>query len=652
MSKFCHFPKKKGLKIALYFHCITLAIICQAFWPISGVFAVASTENFHFSDYSVDFYLSEAEDKTSRLRVVEEFTAVFPNYNQNHGITRIIPYTNQNGQNLTTESGYHLDITVWHNDSMERPHEIERGDGYFKVYIGDANSYVRGEHRYRLQYEFRNVITEFDENGRSWQELYWDTNGNDWNQTFDQVTAKVHFSSAEVAAAYADKASCYVGRYGVSGQDRCTITKIGDGVKFQTKKLSSRENLTFALEFKAGTFAIPEKPNDYTMIIMATIFGTVTIAILAIFAMYYRKIREARQFYKGHFIKPEYGPPTDFTVAQMAGNYLGKAYGSAQVATLLELAVNGKVELVKAEATNKRGKVSTSWKVKIKSLKLNSEQVDVLKILAGGNDSLSMHQEITIKSRTATSELISLGQSFRDSIKSANRKNGLTCFKTRTNLLGKEVTTDCKNPTSFLVLIAVVQMMVELFLLVQFIDWSVNYTNIIGGIGLGVVVLLLSIVMVIITTILSKKLTPYYTHTEEGLKMSRYLDGLKLYIKMAEADRIKFLQSVKGVDTSHQGIAKLYEKLLPYAVIFKLEKSWINELSKYYDYEDVREPNWYIGVGAFSAHDFSHALSSASSTISSSVNHSTTSSSSSGFSGGGGGGFSGGGGGGGGGGGW
>lgn len=140
--------------------------------------------------------------------------------------------------------------------------------------------------------------------------------------------------------------------------------------------------------------------------------------------------------------------------------------------------------------------------------------------------------------------------------------------------------------------------------------------------------------------------------SEKGLEYSKYLDGLKLYIKMAEKERLEFLQSVQGADTSHQGIVKLYEKLLPYAVIFRLEKSWLNELSHYYEYSDVNTPMWYVGIGAFSARDFSAAMLAASSSIATSTTHSTTNNSSSGFSGGGGGGFSGGGGGGGGGGGW
>ncbi len=151
------------------------------------------------------------------------------------------------------------------------------------------------------------------------------------------------------------------------------------------------------------------------------------------------------------------------------------------------------------------------------------------------------------------------------------------------------------------------------------------------------------------------KIETYQKRTEKGLTAARYLEGLKLYVKMAESERIKFLQSVDGADVSHQGIVKLYEKLLPYAIIFGLEKSWIKEMGKYYEFDDVTTPAWYIGMGAFVASDFSDAISEMNSFAGSSISHSTasdSSSSGSGFSSGGSGGFSGGGGGGGGGGTW
>ncbi len=641
-------PKLKFL--ALFFHCITLTVVCQALWPFSSASA-ANANLFTFKDYSADYYLEKAEDGTSRLRVVEQFTASFPSSNQNHGITRVIPYTNQDGKNLTMKSDDYLEINVWHNGKEVRPYKVEGGDGYFTVYIGDSSEYVHGEQVYTLEYEFRNVITEFSENGKNWQELYWDTNGNDWTQTFKQVTATVHFEDTEIAQNYTDTAYCYVGRYGDSGQSRCKITATEDGVKFEAKNLSSRENLTFNLEFKEGTFAIPKQTYDYRLIlgliflIFSGIAFTVVLVILA------QQVADKRKYYKGLFVKPEYAPLKDLTVAEMTENYIGKgASGQRKVATMMELAVQGKIDLIKLESSSSHGKKKTLWQIQIKSLDLSPEQVIILKIIAGSDKPLSVGEKILITTRTADSTLIKLGTEYTTSTQEELRRQGYATSDAKKSKNGKLAAG--KNPcNTFIVVLSCWMIACVVGCGFVFADIP-SYRQVLGGTPLTVLLIILFVAIFIGSIYFTGKISPLYTHTEKGLEASRYMDGLKLYVKMAEQDRIKFLQSVDGADVSHEGVVKLYEKLLPYAVVFKLEKSWLKEMSKYYEYDDVSNPSWYIGVGAFSAIDFASAITSASSYISTTTAHSTTSNSSSGFSGGGGGGFSGGGGGGGGGGGW
>jgi uncharacterized membrane protein YgcG len=144
----------------------------------------------------------------------------------------------------------------------------------------------------------------------------------------------------------------------------------------------------------------------------------------------------------------------------------------------------------------------------------------------------------------------------------------------------------------------------------------------------------------------NKNVAKYYTDT--GIDAKLYLIGLKKYMSLAEKERIELLQSVDGADVSSDGIVKLYEKLLPYAIIFRLEKSWIEELKKYYEASDMLGPDWAFDGTMIDASDldnFSLALSM----------YTGNGSGDSGYDGGdfgGGGDFSGGGGGGGGGGGW
>lgn len=652
---------KKFLAAVLAVFCLTIGCSAPASASIYHdnpvyTFAAAGYEynRFSFKDFTADYYLDQAADGTSRLLVREKLTAVFPETgSENHGITRIIPYTNQNGKNLTMHSDEVIEINVWQNGKSVRPYKVEGGDGYFMVYIGDPEVYVNGEQVYELEYEFINVITEFDEDSEAWQELYWDTNGNDWEQDFGAVTARVHFADEQIADNFTGKSWCYVGRYGDSGQNRCKISEISDGLEFKAQNLAHSENLTFDLEFKPDSFVVPGQTKDYKLVLASIIVLLVFIAEIVAIVVIYKLSQTKRKYYKGLFIRPEYTPPQDLTVGEMATNYIkpGKL-GSSKVATLMELATHHKIEIIKRETQTKLGKTRTKWFIKVGSLDLSAEQVTILKILQGGTGSLSIGQEIELKKRTANSTLIKLGQDFERYIRDALRKKGLMEVDQKKANSKKTAEPTAKNPCGWLIAAASVWLFIEIFACIFLFDDTPTYRQVVGENILTPLLLISIFVTFILALVTSAKLSPYFTMTKKGLEYSRYLDGLKEYMKLAEAERLKFLQSIKGADTTHQGVVKLYEKLLPYAVLFKLEKSWLKEMGRYYEFDDVSAPAWYIGVGAFSAHDFSAAMSQASSFMAATTTYSTSSNSSSGFSGGGGGGFSGGGGGGGGGGGW
>lgn len=615
-----------------------------------------ATNNFYFKDFTADYYLWRDEAGTSRMLVVEELTAVFPSSNQNHGITRVIPFTNNDGKNLTMDTGDTIYIDVERNGIEEPVSKVEVGDGYYNVYIGDADEYVHGEQVYTLTYEFENLILDFDD----WQELYWDANGNDWSQRFDQVTARVHLDEG-IADQFTGETSCYVGRYGSTGQNRCQTSKFTEeidledgrksagGIEFTASKLSAGETLTFDLEFQADTFAPAPKHFNYTYLVMAIIATIGAVGLIILMLLSFRATAAKRKYYKNLFVKPEYTPAPDLTVAEMASNYIGKGVrGDAKVATLLELAVNHKIELVKTEREGAFGKKKTQWLIRVKTDTMNKEQAIVLKILAGSDTPLRNGQEIVVKSHRATSELTGLVTRFKTTVDEALKKKGLA-IATSKKVKGQQ------KPVNFVDLLggaAAIWLIGWMIALVFLADEQPAYITMVGGTAALTFTIILIVVMFLASLMVVVKCANFASHTEKGLEYSRYLEGLKMYMEMAEADRLKMLQSVKGADTTHEGIVKVYEKLLPYAMIFKLEKSWLDELSRYYEFDDVAQPNWYFGVGAFSAAEFRSAMNSMNTSISNSIAHSTTSGSSSGFSGGGGGGFAGGGGGGGGGGGW
>ena len=890
-------------KLTRFFFTAVFILSNLIIFPTS-VFAGAN--DFYFKDYIADYYLKKRSDNTSEMEVVETVTAVFPNYNQNHGIERYIPFLNQNDTNLTTESADHLNVEVTRNGVRE-PHTVSSYDDHFIVRIGRADTYVHGEQTYVIKYKFVNTITEFSASSYStepYQELYWDSNGTESSQTFESVTVNLHMTpeiknsllkSKQISktADYRDKslihetnhtseklaAWCYVGRQYSSNQSRCEITDLADGIKFQTGKLSARENLTFVtnfkdktfnvpennfvlkeyvksiegeyyltkdtdgvakikakekvvalfptknessyfartipfvneskvafttdsqekmdvkisldgksienpsitakdtgvfnisvepednyfhgektftyeyelknlviaqnssqqfvfspfshsykdvenysyklhideellkniveakdeknggkafdancddqsksaasknckvekttdgyifslsdanynrtpkmqINFKNGTFVIPELNRNYLIyqifIILVLILG---VAGYFVYRSTIKKAGENMRYLKSLPIVPEYTPASGFTVAELARNYMSNTK-NLKVATLLELIVNKKISLIKGE---KSGifRTKTIWSIKVIDKNgLSKEQDDLIKIINRGND-YTVNQTIEIKHNSYSSSLESAYNNYDRHLKnSLEEKN---CFKKK-ELAGK----DKKAMLSSFLKTFGIFIIVYLFIrfgataIIGFITWYVRTTNfttfaIYEGEFLIPVMIIMLIVAFILWPVSSSISEKYRKRTKYGIEMSRYMDGLKLYIKMAEKERLEFLQSVENADTSKEGIVKLYERLLPYAAVFGVEKSWMKELENYYELENIEKPDWYntgLNLTTFSA--INSVMHSA---VARPIDTSSSSGGghSSGSSGGGGGGYSGGGGGGGGFGGW
>ncbi len=398
--------KRLSFKILTIF-CVFLSFSTPAF--------AANTENFYFEDFTGDYYLSRDAEGVSHLKVVENFTAVFPDYKQNKGICRMIPFTNQNNKNVTLPNLTSANIKITRNGNSEPIYSIEKEENSYKVCTGDE-SYVFGKQSYVFEFSFEKVVTDFE----NFQELYWDTNGNGWTQKFDKVTARVHFTP-EVASSYTGDRWCYVGKYGENRGEKCVISEISDGVKFETENLSRFENLTFDIEFKPGSFVIPAPEKNYELVFIMIGFFVMCVLILLIPFKKFLRIRGKMKYYNEIFVKPEFTPDKNLNVAEMAEIYIGKKK-DAKVAVLLEMIVNHQIVLVQKGETLLKHK---KWAIKILKVdKINEERMYLIRILAGGKE-VNNGDEIEIKMRTATSSLISLRRKYEKAIIEKLKERGL-----------------------------------------------------------------------------------------------------------------------------------------------------------------------------------------------------------------------------------
>ncbi|MEN2737053.1 hypothetical protein ABCS02_04610 [Microbacterium sp. X-17] len=99
-----------------------------------------------------------------------------------------------------------------------------------------------------------------------------------------------------------------------------------------------------------------------------------------------------------------------------------------------------------------------------------------------------------------------------------------------------------------------------------------------GGLLLGILATA-AVALLVAEIVVAARITPR-RFTAGATARRTHLDGLRQYMRLAEADRLRTLQSplgAVGLPAGPEGDAvrlKLHERLLPYAVIFGMEREW------------------------------------------------------------------------------
>ncbi len=572
-------------------------VVFSAIFSLLNINSVSAlnTEDYYFESMNVDYHLSVGKDNHSVLKVEETLVPVFPDYDQNHGIERNIPLK-YDGHKLKFE----LEEVTLDGETGVIAKEDE-SDNHYRMKLGRASEYLKGRHVFKIKYTLQDVTHKPKDNSNI-QEFYWDVNGVDWRQTFQKVTVTLQIDQ-KLANKIIDQQACYTGRQGSSAQN-CQIKR--DGNKYSvttTQPLSRHENLSLAVAFKSDTFANYKKTfEDYFNQILPYLLsgGSFLISIVTIILRMRIKTNKVAKPYPAQYLPM---PDNDiFLESELINSTKRVAAG------LVDLAIKRKIDITERKKEGVLGFKSKEHSIKVidaKSL-TSSERTFLANFLVPENgssytfakDDYAVSRKLTSYNVKQTEKMMTKGY--------YSSKNNTTKMYAFLNLIGAAL--------AFF-----------------------------GGVWVSGLTTLNTLAAVYnFLTILTKK----------GAALKTHLLGMKKYIKMSETERLAFAQSVTTAErkalTGEDGQAKivLYERLLPYAIMFGLEKTWAKELEVLYEQNPNYQPTWYDGASVAGAMAIANSISSFNSSISSS---SASSSSSSGSSGGG---FSGGGGGGGGGGGW
>ena len=575
---------------------LTVVLSIVGVLGFSPIASAQSLNNFVISSYDIEMNLSRDDEQRSTLAVKETVTADFPEYDQNHGLTRAF-VKEYDGHSLsfdlksvTDDRGNKLEYH-WDNDALQ---------------IGNADKFVHGQQTYVISYTMRDVTRYYEDVGRD--EFYWDVLGLEWQVPISQAQVKLTVDDSLEKSLTGDKA-CYVGKTGST--NKCELVSDGATFTADASELGAYEGMTMAIGFIKGTFAEYEQTLVEKIVAVWGFAQIVSLPIAMIYMIvyqvrFYKRINRKKEI---GTVVPEYIPPKGISVTT-AGR-IGKCLGSAMTAQMLDFAVRHYVKI---------------YEVKEKSLLRSAEyEIEIIRDLS------DLHEEEQELLKDMFKLLPSVGQrmnlkelqkGYSYAARTANNDTDLNKL-----IRGEYGLQEKDEPAKKMILRGAKLALVPTVLLLSPV-W-----------GFAALVFFIESLMA-------------WRLTDKGLDLYRYMEGLKLYIGVAEAERLQMLQSPEGAEKVRSEVdgdiskdpkllVKLYERLLPYAVLFKMEKDWTKQLGSYYD-TSSSAPDWYVGRSAFNAAVFASSMNS----FSQSTNSVSSSSSSSGGSGGGG--FSGGGGGGGG----
>lgn len=502
-------------------------LIFLIFYWNQGAFAFSEK----IEDFSVEIFLQ----KNSSFLVVENIVWNFGNL-QRHGIWRDIF---SKGINIKFEKAL---------DELGNEYKIltQRGIWKLSVRIGDPNVLVSGIKTYRLYYIVKRGILFL----KDYDELYWNVTGNEWQVPIEKVKVRVNLPQ-EIEEV---KIDCFTGYFGEKRKN-CYFEKPDKKtiLFFTTRNLFPGEGLTIAIGIPKGVL----KLSPFLKILwILEAYWFLLIPFFTFIYLFIQWWRRGKDFPIKKAIIPQYEPPQDLRVGEVAVLLKQKVEPRDITATLVDLAVRGYVKIreIKIEG------IFDKKDFEIEKLKENHDLSEYEKMLL---DKLFQGQNKILIS--------SLKNRFS---KGFQRIVGLICEEMTKKKYFDENPQKIMSKWSSIGSALIFLGILSFNLFGNFISLSIMLS--------GILFLIFSFFMP--------------RRSEKGRETFWHILGFREYIKIAEKFRAQFYEK-----------ENIFEKYLPYAISFNLVDKWASAFEGIYK----SPPQWYEGYyyrGTFSSRDFSKAL--------------------------------------------
>ena len=541
-----------------------------------------------------DWYISDFDskitvNKDSSLGISETITADCANAVGKHGIFRILP-------NHVTVGGKKIKmpvklISITDQNGRLLQYSEAKNSETVTWKIGDPDVTVNGVNIYKINYVIDNTIRFGNDD---FDELYWNLYGNFWDLQTDHFHAAIIFPQ-EVNQSNAT-VDYYTGTLGSKSKDLAAYRWSAPNVlEFEsTKMLDAREGITASIIFPKGIFS-EYRPSFWESYGQFAYF-LIPFAIFATCFFLWRKYGDDPEVCET--IIAEYDAPGNLSPVELGMLMKNGAFDNDLItAELINFATKG---LIMIKETHEKILFFDTRDYELQKMakpeaeeKLSVVQKEILEGIFEG-------KSVKKLSELKNSFYKKLPQIKKSAEKLLKEKNLIVPAGMHIGL--------------------VMKLMSGVGIWITFVSFGSNLI-------LGLCALLSALIVLGFSFIMPKR-------TVEGAKLNVDAKGFKLFMNTVDKDRAVFYEK-----------ENIFEKFLPYAIMFGITGEWIKRMQEIYgeEYFATYAPVWYAGAGgSFDADSFSTSMDSLSSAIAASTS-SPSGSGGSGGSGGGGGGGSGGG---------
>ncbi len=529
--------------------------------------------NVQAEELITTFHSDIVIQQSGQIAVTESIEVNAENNNINRGIFRDFP-TQYFGALLTQKQvGFEVK-SVTRNGHAEPFHTEQLNNG-IRVYMGSSDVYLdRGLHQYQLVYSTDQQLGYFD----GYDEFYWNVTGTGWAFPIQQASASITLP-ANGRQRIIDQ-SAWTGYQGEQNQD-FILMNTADKLGFKTtQRLEPYQGLTIGVQVPKGVFE--RAPFDWLGFIKNNVLWLMAMVVSLFYLGFYVSAwyRFGRDPEPGTLIA-RYTPPKNLSPA--AVHYIdneGSTNDKSFVAALLSMAVKGYITITQ---------MKKQYRIKLKkgqtTAALSAGEKAVKKRLFSGRiKQVTIGKQYNSSVRSAKGALqTKLKTEFHEKCFVDNRFYAiwgwvisLLCFFIVTLLIYSQ-TMGMGDLLATMLVFCIVVIMAMGFLVaapifmgvilliilashyVELLQFVVVHRN-----WLYFVMFLLALNFLF--GYLLRAPTPFGRHIKDEI------DGLKLYIKAAEAHR---LNRMNPPDKTLEH----YEELLPYAVALNLENQWAEQFT-------------------------------------------------------------------------